>query len=496
MAQPTIPPRLLGPRMAVWGYFPFDGRLIDVQGTHADWDWAMKQWDRVAQAGAAVRLVVADQPYSRLDLQTSVGAGRRDEARAKFDACRDAEQLVFGRVYVAGGKLGLGAVGTQLDDPLRPGRQVPAVADQIDAWRRLYGDRIAGIYLDSGPADCTDPAVPGSVPGIPENYAAYGRAVRQLGYFLFVQAAQYPDSQPSQWLRSLQADFLTLWEAGVLPYRSKFQARDACRPEQSPGVPGWWDPGPALRWRTVHVVNDCRDAETMRSVAELAVGERNARTVWITRSRQDPNLGAVFDVLPPYWEDEVGFFRAFLLQEEKEAKDTKDDKENKEAKDSKDDKEQKDDKDDKEQKDDKDAKDEKEAKDSKDDKDAKDGKDDSDKFTKDDKDVKDEKETKEEKDGKDDKDDRDTPTEKQLKDGKDFQDKQDKDLLKIEKDFESRFGDASVFRDVAEFLEEDPAADAEADEALPLGRTFIRPAERPEVGAGIVADPAEPEERP
>ncbi|WP_327725523.1 hypothetical protein [Streptomyces europaeiscabiei] len=36
------------------------------------------------------------------------------------------------------------------------------------------------------------------MPGIPENYAAYGQAVRQLGYFLFVQAAHFPpDEHPT-----------------------------------------------------------------------------------------------------------------------------------------------------------------------------------------------------------------------------------------------------------------------------------------------------------
>ncbi|MFD7874405.1 hypothetical protein ACFV5G_09855 [Streptomyces sp. NPDC059766] len=491
--KPTVPPRLTGPRMAVWGYFPFDGRVIDTAGTHADWDWAMRQWDRVAQAGPVVRLVVADQPYSRVDPGTTDGANRLSQLLARFDACRAAEQLVFGRVYVAGGKLSLGAVGAHLDDPLRPGHQVATVAEQIDAWHRLHGDRIDGIYLDSGPVDCTDPARPGNVPGIPDNYVGYQRFVRQFdtGYKLFAQVAQYPDNQPGNaWVRDrLKADFLELWEAGVLTYRTKFQARDACSPGANPGVPGWWDPGTAGRWSRVHVINDCRDADTMRTVADLAVRERAAGTVWITRSRQDPTLGSVFDVLPPYWDDEVAFFRAFLDQDEKEAKDGKDAKDEKEAKEAKDSKEEKEEKDDKDSKDDKEAKENKDAKDEPDaaeaQKNAKDEKDDPDqvKFDKDNKDNKDDKESKDEADAKFDKDQKE---EKERKDSKDqmFEKEGETSLKGLE-----RTGPGGPPRH--ESLPEAPE-EAPADAQVPLGRTFIRPEERPEVGATIVADPAAP----
>ncbi|MEU7730178.1 hypothetical protein AB0B78_33905 [Streptomyces sp. NPDC040724] len=483
-ANPPTPPRLIGPRMAVWGYFPFDGRVIDATGTHADWAWAMSQWTRVALAGGAVRLVVADQPYSRFDVGTALGDGRRNDARQKFTVCRAFEQQVFGRVYVAGGRLGLGTVGTLLDDPLKPGRKVPAVAEQIDAWRRLYGDRIDGIYLDSGPRDCTDPANSLHVPGIPANYESYAQAVRQLGYKLFVQVAQYPDNQPGKaWVRGLGADFLELWEAGVLPYNSQFRARDACRPNVDPGVPSWWTPGPSLRWGMVHVINDCLDAATMQSVAKKAIAERAAGTVWITTSRQDPNLGAVFDVLPPYWDEEVAFFRAFVLKEEKDAKDAKDAKDDKEGKEAKEAKE------DKEYKDDKDAKDDKEAKEAKDDKDNPDHL----KYEKDTKDDKDDpdasKYTKDSKDDKDWKDDKDIPDyHKDLKDEKEEKERKDgKDQI-FEKEGETFLKGLQV-TGLTDHPEDEPALEAPEGEPLPLGRTFIRPLERPEVGAAVVADP-------
>ncbi|GAA3788769.1 hypothetical protein ACFS5L_15940 [Streptomyces phyllanthi] len=489
MANPTVPPQLTGPRMAVWGYFPFDGRVIDADGTHADWDWAMKQWDRVAGAGAVVRLVVADQLYSRIDLTTAAGPGQRSAVRAKFDACRAAGQLVFGRVYVAGGKLRVGPEAALLEDPLRPGRKVPAVADQINAWQTLFEEHIDGIYLDSGPVDCTDPQRPGSVIGIPDNYAGYAHAVRQQSYKLFIQVAQFPDNEPGRpWVQRLGADFLEIWEAGVLLYRTRFEARDACRPDVSPGVPDWWKPAKGLRWSRVHVINDCRDADAMRSIAKLAVGDqRVAGTVWITRSRQDPNFGAVFDVLPPYWDEEVLFFRDFLIQDEKGAKDAKDDK---------DDKDNPDAAEQKIQKDDKDSKDNKDGKDGKDDKENKDGKDKEDKDAKDDKeqkDEKDEKDGKEEKDSKDNKDDPDTITPKQEKDLKDLKDVPDKKSGVFEKDSESRLKGLEVtgLGDVPGFLEDEPAPALADDEPVPLGRTFIRPEERPEVGSSIVADPDE-----
>ncbi|MFD7874404.1 hypothetical protein ACFV5G_09850 [Streptomyces sp. NPDC059766] len=246
--------------MAVWGCFPFDGRVLDSGGTRADWDWAKAQGDRFTQAGVVVRLVVADQPYSLFDPGTDGSKSRRGNALDKFIACRNAEQLVFGRVYVAGGRLGLGSAGTLLDDPLKPGRKASGVADQIEAWFSLYPGQIDGIYLDSGPVDCTDPARPGRVAGIPDNFPSYVQVLRQSGHGVFVQVAQYPDSQPGNpWVRGLNADFLELWEAGVLPYRSQFQAWDACRPDTSPGVPDWWTREPPPRWSRVHVINDCRD---------------------------------------------------------------------------------------------------------------------------------------------------------------------------------------------------------------------------------------------
>jgi hypothetical protein len=479
----TVPPRLLGPRMAVWASFPFDNRLLTPAGVsppvRADWTWAMAQWDRVARAGRVVRLVVVDQAYSLIDLATADGPGRRDQVQAKFDACRAGEQLIFGRVYVGGGKVPLGQVGDRFDDPLRPGHQVPGVLGQIDAWRAHYGHGIDGIYVDSGPTDCTDPSIPGADTTIPGNYASYVAAIQVLGlgYRVFVQAAQYPDNQPnSPWLRRLGADFLQLWEGGISPYTVKFQAVDACHPDRPGAVPAWWDPGPASRWSRVHVINDCRNVDAMRTVANVAVNARGAATIWITLPRQDASLGAVYDVLPPYWDDEVAFFDVYRQRDDDAAKDAQD------TKDAQDQAAQ-------EQKDTKDASD-------KTDKDNKDDKDTPDDAAKNDKDTK---------DNKDDKDIPDKPkedseeiplTDKQIKDSKDFKDDGDKTHdkpVEILKDSEA------PFKTLETAGLADPAAGTEAGygaaspgEDPAQGRTFIRGEERPAVGERIVADPPEP----
>lgn len=483
----TVPPRLLGPRMAVWASFPFDNRPLTPAGSGtavpADWDWAMGQWNRVAQAGPVVRVVVVDQPYSLLDLTTTVGLDRRAEASAKFGACRAVDQLLFGRVYAGGGKLPLGGGGQKFDDPLRPGHQVPGIADQVEAWRKLYGDGIDGIYVDSGPTDCTDPTVPGAEIAIPGNYRAYAAHIRGRRYKLFLQAAQYPDSQPqTPWLRDLNADFLELWEAGVSPYTLKFQARDACNPDRPTAAPAWWDPGPDLRWSRVHVINDCRNAETMRTVANLAITSRGAGTIWITLPRQDPNLGAVYDVLPPYWADEVAVFESFVRRDEQAAKDLKDGK----------------DEPDQAQKDATDAKSladaaAKEVKDAKDDPDA---------------DEKETADTKERKDNKDipDKTKEDPETSKD--EAKDTKEDKDEQAFKDARDTPPVFLKDSelTFKviEVAGLVEpaaREPGAgaatggDPELDDLdrIAIGRTFIRAEERPAVGERIVADDPEPD---
>jgi hypothetical protein len=480
----TVPPRLLGPRMAVWASFPFDNRLLTPAGVsppvRADWTWAMAQWDRVARAGRVVRLVVVDQAYSLIDLDTADGPGRRDQVQAKLNACRDGEQLLFGRVYAGGGKIPLGQLGDRFDDPLRPGHQVPGVFDQIDAWRAHYGRGIDGIYVDSGPTDCTDSSVPGADTTIPGNYASYVAAIRALGlrYRVFVQAAQYPDNQPnSPWLRRLGADFLELWEGGISPYTNKFQAADACHPDRPGAVPDWWDPGPTSRWSRVHVINDCRNADAMRTVAgTVAIAARGTATIWITLPRQDPNLGAVYDVLPPYWDDEVAFFDFYVRRDDQALKDAKDGKDVPDQA----------------------AKDDKDGKDTPDQaaKDDKDGKDTPDQAAKDAKDTKDDKDNKDIPD-KPKEDPEETPlTDKQIKDSKDFKDDPDKTH---DKPVETLKDSEVLFKTLETAGLADPAAGPEAGygaaspgEDPAQGRTFIRGEERPAVGERIVADPPEP----
>ena len=470
--KPAFPPTLIGPRMAVWASFPFDGRTI-APGVSADWAWAMRQWDEVAKAGSVVRLVVADQPYSRLSSSTSEGQNRLGEFRSKIDACHAAGQLVFGRVYAAGGKLPLGGPEESFDDPLNPGHQVPSFVAQVDAWRTRWGDQLDGIFVDSGPTECTDPAVPDSDPTIAGNYMRYVGAIKGRGYRVFVQALQHPDSQPGNpWVRNLGADFLQLWASGVTAYRSGFTAIDPCQAEAPPEVPGWWDPGELFRWTRVHVVNDCRDVDTMTKILDLAIQKRGAGTIWVTVPRRDPSLGPVFDTLPPYWAEQVAYFRPIVAAEEQRAKDAKDQKDGKDEKDGADSKAAKDDKDgkdDKDTKDEKDAKDPKDGKDDKDTKDEKDGKDEKDAAKEDPKEKAEDKEDKENKDGKDfqdDKNEKDTTPDEFLKDSESF------------KTLEVAFGTPPPEEDGDEYEPEPPP-----------GRTFIRASERPLVGERIVADP-------
>jgi hypothetical protein len=150
MSQPT--------KMAVAAYFPFDGTRPDRNGVSMDWPWAMKQWDRVAQGGKSVRLVVADQAYSQFNPTTQVS--QVQEMHQKVDACRAQGQLVFGYVYGAGGVIPVGPPGSKWTDKGKsctPGTGTtcyPCVGDQIAAWQTLYSSRMDGIYIDVGPTWC------------------------------------------------------------------------------------------------------------------------------------------------------------------------------------------------------------------------------------------------------------------------------------------------------------------------------------------------------
>lgn len=123
------------PRMAVAAYFPFDGKSVN--GTIHNWNWAMDQWDKVAAAGSAVRLVVADQAYSNnLSTQSEI-----DNIKQKFKQCQNAGQLVFGYVHGRNGRIPLGLTGQKYKDPPRldaAQTEWAVMRDQIDQWYKLY----------------------------------------------------------------------------------------------------------------------------------------------------------------------------------------------------------------------------------------------------------------------------------------------------------------------------------------------------------------------
>jgi hypothetical protein len=194
----------------------------------------------------------------------------------------------------------------------------------------------------------------------------------------------------------------------------------------------------------------------MVSVARLAIDKRAAGTIWITQPRRDPDLGPVFDVLPPYWDEEVAFFRR-LAEDEQAFKDVQDKpKEDKE----KEDKEGKEDKEDKEKEDKEDKEKEDKEKESKEE-------------------PKDKSEDKEDKENKDEKD------EKERKDDKDLHgDVFLKDSEALFKTLETSFAPPRVGDESPDGPPGEPVVTQPA-----LGRTFIRADERPAVGERIVADP-------
>lgn len=485
MSGRSGPPRLTGPRMAVQAYFPFDDRLLDDTGAdQATWAWAMGQWARVAGARRAVRLVLAGQSYSEISATTPDGPQRLAEAAAAFTACRAEEQIVCGQVYMAGGKLPAGAPGQVFTDPRDPQRQVLGFEQQIRAWAEAYGNTIDGIYLDAGPRDCTDPTKPGHDPAIRDNYLGAVSSVRDWGYRVVIDAGRYADNDSSPWLDKLGADFVVLWNAGVAPYVNAFQAVDHCSGGALAGVPGWWRRGAPERYRQVHVVSDCLDATTMRNVVALAISdERASNTVWVTRPRNDPFLGIQYDVLPPYFDEEVALFQYFVDQEEKDATDSKEEADELRRKadaDTAKERQQKIDDDFKAESDIQRAKDEKDEKYDADTKVAKDNKDTPDDAVKAKPEDKEIKEDKDYSDAKNEQDDKPYNPETYLKDSE-----------QGVKTLEAMFGRQRWSPPGR------PPTDVELrlvalEEALQL-RTFIQPDERPSVGDSVVADPDEEE---
>ena len=121
----------------------------------------------------------------------------------------------------------------------------------------------------------------------------------------------------------------------------------------------------------------------------------------------------------------------------------------------------------------KDSKDNKEAKDTKDVKDIKD--------TKDVKDVKDTKDTKEAKDAKDGKESKDHKDAKESKDHKDTKDGKDMGNRESPKNLSPQLSPVASMLD---FIFDSPPTSSEVEK----GRAFIRPSERPEVGARALSD--------
>jgi hypothetical protein len=267
------------PRLAVPAFMVERPGHFDSNGSEMTRSWLFQQWNRIAVAGRVVRLVV---------VEGSVRALRPDWTTCQqwvnaLTACRNSGQKLYGYVPVNGGN-----------------RAVADVTAEISQWNTNVGTYLDGIYLDEGPTSCA--------PHVAANYRAYSQAVRGLGLGLFILAAQWP-GYPDTWLQQLDPDFVQLWEEGVVPYRTQYGALDYCiaqRPVIPP--PRWWTQV-GYGARRIHTVNDCGDAAVMQQLLGEAF-DKFALTVWITRARVDPQLGSVYDELPPYWDDMVNLINS------------------------------------------------------------------------------------------------------------------------------------------------------------------------------------------
>ncbi|HXM19923.1 MAG TPA: CFI-box-CTERM domain-containing protein [Terriglobales bacterium] len=330
------------PRMAVAGYFFFDGKTR--LGVVTDWNWAMSQWDRVAAAKQAVRLVVVDWSFA-YGMPATAGPNSPNAAdmKTKLTACHSAGQLVFGYAAGSGGAIPLqpptggppwwlaprAAVWpSPLTGPVAPAAAgasgaLMSLSGQIDTWQTTYPGLIDGIYVDEGPTDCLSNPFAASVP---TNYAAYCSYIREKGFKVFLLAAGYPDNDPASpgWFQALPWDYVGVWEAPLTPaYENQFGATDYCNSPNYPTnpSPSWWNTANICdlekRITRVHIINNGVDAEAsanhetfaqvLTRVKDLAVS-RGAGTMWITETAQDPVLGSVYGMLPDYWDDEVALF--------------------------------------------------------------------------------------------------------------------------------------------------------------------------------------------
>ncbi len=358
------------PKMAVAAFFP----TIDPANpgiADPTWNWLQGQWKSIADAGPAVRVVVAADwlgfdagTWPNPSTYMAIGSAENGRARTMFANCRARGQLVYGYLYGAGGRLALhpSVPGQPVSDPLDPAhvRTYPALADQVDAWLAKYSDGtlpsgelvnsyIDGFFIDVGPTDCTPPTAQG--------YNAFSQYIRQyklrrtlppgtnfLGPLLYplglyLNAAGWPDlaAPPppllASWMQKLNPDFIGIWELDHQRYKDpqKYGASDYCAgggananllwdpANNRPVIPTWWDPGPQsiidlLFGRTgraarAATVTGVSDAATTLQIAQLAVS-RGTYTVWITLGWQDPIRGTVYDRLPPQavWDTQVQFF--------------------------------------------------------------------------------------------------------------------------------------------------------------------------------------------
>lgn len=106
--------KTLATKIAVSAYMGPHPGVLDWNGQPMDWAWVLRQWDRIAAAKKAVRVVVVDDSYNGLT------GTQLNEIAGKLNACHRAGQLVCGYVFGSGGAIPLGPTGSWWTVPRGP----------------------------------------------------------------------------------------------------------------------------------------------------------------------------------------------------------------------------------------------------------------------------------------------------------------------------------------------------------------------------------------
>jgi hypothetical protein len=275
-------------RLAVPAFFP-----MATGGT------ANPDWPRLANAGNAVSIVVAEQSFPDIALSNP---GAKPAINAQFQALRNNGTLLFGYVYARKATPTGTTLRTQAEllngIPGPPGRiPNPGVND----WYAQYPNLIDGIYFDeavlapdAGGA-ATYPYGPGGALVTAQAFwtdfiTTNLRPPTRSGVRVMLLAGQCPD----EWVVQVP-DYALLWEEETSVYDYSFYPLLNNAPVT---IPPWWK-NPAYFDKTAHTVRNCPQTR-VQTVLELS-RERNTGHVFIN---DFPRAQGYFR-LPLYWDDLV-----------------------------------------------------------------------------------------------------------------------------------------------------------------------------------------------